>query len=82
MAAECTSPLGNKLEICPPLKQLEDFYRNQVRFFESKFIRKLKDGNLFRVTSESPQQKVISLEVFKLVFLKSLASRFSDNEVL
>jgi hypothetical protein len=82
MAAECTSPLGNKLEICPSLKQLEDFYRNQLRFFESKFIRKLKDGNLFRVTSESLQQKVISLEVSKLVFLKSLASRFSDNEVL
>ena len=34
------------------------------------------------MTSESLQQKVISLEVSKLVFLKSLASRFSDNEVL
>lgn len=81
MAAE-SSPLGNSLEICPSLKQLEDFYRKQVRVFEGKFIRKLKDGNLYRVTSESPREKVISLEVSKLVFVKSLASRFEDNEIL
>jgi hypothetical protein len=81
MATEC-SPLGNNLEICPSVWQLEDFYRKQVRVFEKKLIRKLKDGNLFRVTSESPQKKAISLEVSKLIFVKSLASRFSDNEVL
>lgn len=81
MAGEC-SPLGNNLEICPSFEQLKDFYRKQVRIFERKFIRKLKDGNNFSVTSESPREKVISLEVSKLVFEKSLASRFLFNEVL
>ena len=52
-----------------------------MRVFEKKFIRKLKDGNLL-ATSESPQEKVISFDVSKLIFVKSLASRFSDNEVL
>ncbi len=76
MATEC-SPLGNNLESCPSAWQLEDFHRKQVRVFEKKFIQKLKDGILFCVTSESPKEKVISLEVSK-----SLASRFSDNQVL
>ena len=34
------------------------------------------------MTSERPQEKIVSLEVSKLIFSKSLASRFSDNEVL